>query len=218
MSELSKADLIANKLNKISEKFAEKISNAQDLIVAGDDLVLDTNSVVNEIESLPAYEFNLDLLPQILNLENMMSDVKYIRESLKENTDLAMKLLKTISGEIEFEPNAELLASYSQLSATLTENMKLFLACYKDVSSILINISKLVKNKNDKNDKDKKTTNITINTDSTEIKSTAELIKQLSPMVIEQVDSGFFFPIRTIGNTLQLRPMCMYLPKRIKPA
>jgi hypothetical protein len=68
MSELSKADLIANKLNKISEKFAEKISNAQDLIVAGDDLVLDTNSVVNEIESLPAYEFNLDLLPQILNL------------------------------------------------------------------------------------------------------------------------------------------------------
>ena len=71
MSELSKADLIANKLNKISEKFAEKISNAQDLIVAGDDLVLDTNSVVNEIESLPAYEFNLDLLPQILNLENM---------------------------------------------------------------------------------------------------------------------------------------------------
>jgi hypothetical protein len=183
MSELSKADLIANKLNKISEKFAEKISNAQDLIVAGDDLVLDTNSVVNEIESLPAYEFNLDLLPQILNLENMMSDVKYIRESLKENTDLAMKLLKTISGEIEFEPNAELLASYSQLSATLTENMKLFLACYKDVSSILINISKLVKNKNDKNDKnDKKTTNITINTDSTEIKSTAELIKQLSQL------------------------------------
>ena len=180
MSELSKADLIANKLNKISEKFAEKISNAQDLIVAGDDLVLDTNSVVNEIESLPAYEFNLDLLPQILNLENMMSDVKYIRESLKENTDLAMKLLKTISGEIEFEPNAELLASYSQLSATLTENMKLFLACYKDVSNILINISKLVKNKNDKNDK--KTTNITINTDSTEIKSTAELIKQLSQL------------------------------------
>ena len=158
MSELSKADLIANKLNKISEKFAEKISNAQDLIVAGDDLVLDTNSVVNEIESLPAYEFNLDLLPQILNLENMMADVKYIRESLKENTDLAMKLLKT------------------------TENMKLFLACYKDVSSILINISKLVKNKNDKNDKDKKTTNITINTDSTEIKSTAELIKQLSQL------------------------------------
>ena len=94
----------------MAEKFAEKISNAQDLIVAGDDLVLDTNSVVNEIESLPAYEFNLDLLPQILNLENMMSDVKYIRESLKENTDLAMKLLKTISGEIEFEPNAELLA------------------------------------------------------------------------------------------------------------
>ena len=93
-----------------------------------------------------------------------------------------MKLLKTISGEIEFEPNAELLASYSQLSATLTENMKLFLACDKDVSSILINISKLVKNKNDKNDKDKKTTNITINTDSTEIKSTAELIKQLSQL------------------------------------
>lgn len=180
----SKAELVCNRINKISEKLAQKIENADELVVCGEELENDAGDVLSEVKSLPVrddteYHFNINLLPQILNLENMMGDVRYIRETLKENADLGRKLLKMMAQELEFEPDAELLASYSQLSMTITDNMKLFLQCYKDISNILLNISKLTK-------QDAPNTvinNVTIENDkNTKIQSTAELIKQLSQL------------------------------------
>ena len=177
------ADKLAEKLNKISVKFTEQLDNAQELIVCGDDLESQATEVIKDVKELPAqeYRFNLELLPQILNLENMMSDVKYIRETLQENSQLGRRLLKVISQEIEFEPNAELLASYSQLSMTITDNMRLFLSCYRDISHILINIAKLTREAQ----KDINTQNniqVNIQNPSAEVLNTADLIKQLSQL------------------------------------
>ena len=177
------ADKLADKLNKISVKFTEQLDNAQELIVCGDDLESQATEVIKDVKELPAqeYRFNLELLPQILNLENMMSDVKYIRETLQENSQLGRRLLKVISQEIEFEPNAELLASYSQLSMTITDNMRLFLSCYRDISHILINIAKLTREAQ----KDINTQNniqVNIQNPSAEVLNTADLIKQLSQL------------------------------------
>lgn len=177
------ADKLADKLNKISVKFTEQLDNAQELIVCGDDLESQATEVIKDVKNLPAqeYHFNLDLLPQILNLENMMSDVKYIRETLQENSQLGRRLLKVISQEIEFEPNAELLASYSQLSMTITDNMRLFLSCYRDISHILINIAKLTREAQ----KDINTQNniqVNIQNPTAEVLNTADLIKQLSQL------------------------------------
>lgn len=178
----NKSVSIATKMNKISECFAQKVQNAEDLIVYGDELETEAEDVIAEVKSLPVndkeYHFNINLLPQILNLENMMSDVKFIRETLRESADYGRHLLKQMSQELEFEPDAELLSSYSQLSATITENMKLFLQCYKDISNILLNISKLTK-------QDAPNTvinNVTIESEKTKVQSTAELIKQLSQL------------------------------------
>lgn len=177
------ADKLAEKLNKISVKFTEQLDNAQELIVCGDDLENQATEVIKDVKELPAqeYHFNLDLLPQILNLENMMSDVRYIRETLQENSQLGRRLLKVISQEIEFEPNAELLASYSQLSMTITDNMRLFLSCYRDISHILINIAKLTREAQ----KDINTQNniqVNIQNPTAEVLNTADLIKQLSQL------------------------------------
>lgn len=177
------ADKLADKLNKISVKFTEQLDNAQELIVCGDDLENQAKEVITDVKNLPAqeYHFNLDLLPQILNLENMMSDVRYIRETLQENSMLGRKLLKVISQEIEFEPNAELLASYSQLSMTITDNMRLFLSCYRDISHILINIAKLTREAQ----RDINTQNniqVNIQNPTAEVLNTADLIKQLSQL------------------------------------
>lgn len=177
------ADKLADKLNKISVKFTEQLDNAQELIVCGDDLENQATEVIKDVKNLPAqeYHFNLDLLPQILNLENMMSDVKYIRETLQENSQLGRRLLKVISQEIEFEPNAELLASYSQLSMTITDNMRLFLSCYRDISHILINIAKLTREAQ----RDINTQNniqVNIQNPTAEVLNTADLIKQLSQL------------------------------------
>ncbi len=174
---------ITEKLNKISEKFAEKLDNAQELIVCGDELETQATDIIGEVKSMPVgeYRFNLELLPQILNLENMMTDVKYIRSTLQENSNLGRRLLNVISQELEFEPNAELLASYSQLSQTITENMRLFLSCYRDISHILINIAKLTREaQKDINQGNNIQVNIT--SPSSEVLNTADLIKQLSEL------------------------------------
>lgn len=174
-------DNIRNRVNRISEKFADKVRNAEELIVRGEDLESTADDVLSDVKKLPVsdnteYHFNINLLPQILNLENMMSDVRYIRETLKENADLGRRLLKMMAQELEFEPDAELLASYSQLSMTITDNMKLFLQCYKDISNILMNISKLTKQEAPNT----VINNVTIENDRVKIQNTAELIKQLS--------------------------------------
>lgn len=181
MTKVETADKLAEKLNKISLKFTEQLENAQELIVCGEELETSATEVITDVKNLPSqeYRFNLDLLPQILNLENMMSDVKYIRETLQENSQLGRRLLKVISQELEFEPNADLLVSYSQLSMTITENMKLFLACYKDISNILINIAKLTREaQKDINSQ----IQVNIQNPTSEVLNTADLIKQLSQL------------------------------------
>lgn len=172
-----KADLIADKLNKITSSFTEQLDNAGDLIVMGDEMSEQATDLIHEIKTTDdkKYTFNLDLIPQILNLETMVSDIKYIRETLQENCNLGKRLLNVMSQELEFEPNAELLASYSELSKTITENMKLYLSCYKDVSTILINISKLTQSQS----KNVINNNITIESQA-KVQNTAELIKQLA--------------------------------------
>ncbi len=177
-----KAAKLADKLNKITGSFTEQLNNADELIVMGDELNTDAGEIIQEVKNVPAdktYAFNLDLLPQILNLETMMKDIKYIRDTLQENCNLGKRLLNVMSQELEFEPNAELLASYSELSKTITENMKLYLSCYKDVSTILINISKLTSQSSQL--KNVSVNNITIESDS-KIQNTAELIKQLAEL------------------------------------
>ena len=181
MAKIETADKLAEKLNKISLKFTEQLENAQELIVCGEELETSATEVLTDVKNLPSqeYRFNLDLLPQILNLENMMSDVKYIRETLQENSQLGRRLLKVISQELEFEPNADLLVSYSQLSMTITENMKLLLACYKDISNILINIAKLTREaQKDINSQ----IQVNIQNPTSEVLNTADLIKQLSQL------------------------------------
>lgn len=178
-----KADSLTEKINKITSSFSSQLENADSLIVAGDELSSEATEIIQDVVA-PVnpdrqYTFNLDLIPQILNLETMVSDIKYIRGTLQENCDLGKRLLKVMSDELTFEPNAELLASYSELSKTITENMKLYLACYKDVSTILINISKLTQTQNQT--KNVVNNNITIES-GTKIQNTADLIKQLAEL------------------------------------
>lgn len=168
-----KAEKIAKKINSITEAFSDKLKNADDLIVSSDDLISETDEVVLGTEN-----YDISDIPEILNLQNMIADVKYIRETLKESSEAGKSLLKSMSAEIEMEPDARLLEAYSHLSSVVTENMKLFLQCYKDISSILLNLSKA----QDKGPK--QVTNITVEADSEDVKiqNTAELIKQLSEL------------------------------------
>jgi hypothetical protein len=164
------ASNLADKMNKITEAFSDKVDNSEALLVKTEDFITETEDFVTA-----NIEDNCDSIEDVINLQNMVEDIKYIRTTLQDSTDLGKKLLKTISTEIEIEPDPKMLASYAELSNVLNENMKLYLQCYKDDSLILLNLSK-TKNKSPTN-----VTNITVEAENTpSIKSTAELIKELS--------------------------------------
>lgn len=190
----SKADVLVEKMNRITKKFSEKIEDADDLLVSTSDIESEAEAQIEEIknsypsefgtefktefennpeESEDKLTFNLQIIPEILNLENMVKDVKYIRETLHDTIETGKAMLKTVAGELSFEMNPEMLAAFAQLSGVLTENMKLFLQCYKDMSNILININKLVQSQ--KTAEPEKQI-----AESADIVTTAELIKSLS--------------------------------------
>ena len=84
-------------------------------------------------------------------------------------------MLKSMGSELECEPNPKMLESYALLQGTLTDNLKLFLQSYKDISNVMMNIAKIT----DKNPKTQNITNINIESES-KIVNTAELIKELT--------------------------------------
>lgn len=167
------ADKLVQKMNSITEAFKDKVNCVDDLLVETKDIIDESSELVTAEIEKPNNDINL---AEVLNLQNMINDVKYIRETLAECSSTGKKLLKSMAVEIEIEPDARLLEGYSALCNVINENMKLYLQCYKDMSSIVLNLSKA---QAASNPQAKEVTNIIVD-DSSTIKSTAELIKELS--------------------------------------
>ena len=178
--DVEKARQLADKMNKITEAFKDKldesdtnqvVNNASDLLVSSDDLVTETDNVITA--DLEHKSITDDDIADVINLQNMVEDVKFIRNTLRESTETSKKLLKSISTEIEIEPDARMLQGYAEISGTVTECMKIYLQCYKEMSNILLNLAKV------KNNQPKTVTNINIEAEHKSI-STVDLIRELS--------------------------------------
>lgn len=167
------ADRLVQRMNSITEAFKDKVDDADALLVQSEDIIDESSALVTAEIKKPSSNVNL---AEVLNLQNMIDDVKYIRETLTECSSTGKKLLKSMAQEIEIEPDARLLEGYSSLCNVINENMKLYLQCYKDMSSIVLNLSKA---QSVNNQGPKEVTNIIVDDGST-IKSTAELIKELA--------------------------------------
>lgn len=173
MSEIkTKSEKLAEKFNLITSKISESIGNADALMVDAEDISDEVNEIIEEI---PQEELNVPEVSEIINLQNLLEDFKYVRQTLKENTELGKNMLKAMGSELECEPNPKMLESYALLQGTLTDNLKLFLQSYKDISNVMMNISKIA----NKNPTTQNITNINIEAEQHPI-NTAELIKELS--------------------------------------
>ena len=181
-----KADKLAEKMNSLTERFKENLDISDEMQLTGSDLIQDIEVKVEDIEE------NTDEpdVAELVNLKNLLNDFKYIRETLKNNTDNGKHLLNSICADIMAKPteldgkmtmaDAEMVASFAELNKALVDNMKLFIQSYKEISTIIMNLEKIksgVLTKNPIN----QTLNITnVDTSNGEIISTADLIKQLS--------------------------------------
>ena len=169
-----KAEVISNQINRITEK----LNLADDLTVTGDDII---DYVKEKTESVDVLipENNIDLL----NLQNLIEDFKYVRNVLRENTEAGRKIISIVSGsimDIDLEGSPALITSFAELNRTLTDNMKLYVQSYKEISNIIINLNK-AKSIVEPQQKISNNLNITNIVDSPQnmVLSTADLIKRL---------------------------------------
>jgi hypothetical protein len=169
MDLINKAESLADSFNKLSEKF--------DVIdeLTSDDIVGFVEEKAQDIVAI-ADDGNL---ADVINLTNLVNDFVYIRSTLKETTENARRVLSNITLQLidaDEEKKSSLVMAFAELNRAVGDNLKLYMASYKEVSTIILNLDKVKKSA--KHETTYETTNnIMINTDPI---STAEIISKLA--------------------------------------
>jgi len=151
-------------MNKITEKLTETLDISDEMELVGDDVV---DCVRDKTQSIDLLNDSVDAI----SLDNMVQDFSYVRSTLKENTDNARRVLNSITLELlsaDDDKKASLIMSFAELNKAVTDNMKLYVSSYKDISNVLINLDKLSKGKTEP---DSKT--------GTTVYSTVDIIKEI---------------------------------------
>ena len=185
-----KANALANKLNELTEKF--NLSN--EMVLSGDDIIEDVKKKTDLIElnsGVPKLnetievdveqEFNTSLVLELVNLKAMVEDFEYIRETLKETTDNGRRVLNKVTIDLldsDEDQRASLILSFAELNSAVGKNMSLYMDSYKQISNVLVNLDKIIKNVN-KTKPANVVNNTQVNISSTEQISTAELLNKM---------------------------------------
>lgn len=186
---VQKSESLADKMNKLTQKLSQNLDTASDLEVTGDDIIEYVEEKTKDITlSSDKSELNNEVSKQIVNLDNMISDFKYVRDTLKENIDNGRRVLNSVTLDLleaDEESRASLVIAFAQLNSAIATNSKIYLASYKQISDVILNLDKIQKQEKDafkKDSEQKGDTYVTenhlhINGDPV---STVDLIKQLS--------------------------------------
>lgn len=142
MSIQDKSDKLAEKMNNITAKFSDNLESADELVLTGDDVLA---SVEEKTQDIKLYSEDNDV-SEIINLRNMVSDFKFVRETLKENTTNARRVLSAVTLDLldsDDDKRASLIMSFAELNKAVADNMKLYIVSYKEISKTLLNLDKL---------------------------------------------------------------------------
>lgn len=173
-----KSQSLAEKMNRLTEKFTENMETANEMVLTGDDII---EYVEEKTQDVQLYTGGELMAAEIINLNNMVEDFKYVRETLKENTDNGRRVLNSITLDLldsDDEKRAGLVMSFAELNTAIANNMKLYMLAYKEISNVLLNLDKIKKAETETGGT--KTINNTLNINSTETISTVDLIKRLT--------------------------------------
>jgi len=171
-----KSESLAAKMNKLTEKFTENLDTAEEMTIVGDDIV---DFVEEKTQDIELYSENFPA-SEVISLTTMVDDFKYVRETLKENTDNGRRVLNSVTLDLldsDDDKRASLIMSFAELNKSIADNMKLYVSSYKEISNVLLNLDKIRKAQIAEGPQ---TVNNTLNVNTTEAISTVDLIKKLS--------------------------------------
>lgn len=172
-----KSESLAEKMNRLTSKFAENIDTAEEMVLTGDDIV---DYVEEKTQDIKLYQDGGVPAVDIINLVTMVEDFKYVRETLRENTDNGRRVLNSVTLDLldgDDDKRASLIMSFAELNKAVADNIKLYIQSYKDISNVLLNLDKIKKAEQADSPK---TINNTLNINTTETVSTVDLIKRLT--------------------------------------
>lgn len=168
MTTKDKSESLAKKMNELTKKFTNNLDTVDEMVVTGTDVEEYVGNELQNVNTLTAAE--------IVNLENMVSDFKFVRETLRENAENGRRVLNKVTLDLlqqtDNKRQASLITSFAELNKAVADNMKLYVISYKEISKVLVNLDR-IKQKNPKT----VTNNLNI---SSEAVSTVDLIKELS--------------------------------------
>lgn len=186
----AKAEQISKKMNAVTQTLMSNIKVSEDMQLTGNDVI---ELVEETTKDVPLYSSdNQASLTDLINLQNLLEDFKYIRDTLRENTDNGRKILNlsTVSvldganvdlgeelSEAEYQTN--LIQAFATLNHSITESLKLYITAYKEISNIIINLEKVKTSQ--LSDKTVNNT-LVVNNPKEEIISTKDLLKQLQSL------------------------------------
>lgn len=104
-----------------------------------------------------------EMASTIVDVELMREDFEYMRQNLRETTENTRRVLGSVTEELilaEGESRAGLLVAFSELNKAQLEGMKLFMLSYKEISTILVNFSKVYKESQPTTNQTTYTTNV----------------------------------------------------------
>lgn len=180
-----KANSLAKKMNELTEKF----NLSEEMVLEGEDIIEDvkkktdiidlkTSTIKTDLTIEP--EFNSSLVLELVNLQAMVEDFQYIRETLKETTDNGRRVLEKVTIDLldsEDEQRASLIMSFAELNSAVGKNMSLYMDSYKQISNVLVNLDKIIKNVS--KNSPSVVNNTQVNISSTEPINTAELLNKM---------------------------------------
>lgn len=158
---MDKLDALSKKMNRITQELHNNLELSEDMLTTTgeiQDLLDDIHrpSLIpmaigsqNRELSVPEEEepeLNIRKLTNtIMDAEDMVDDFRYMRKTLRETTDNTKRVLDSITDELilaDEESRASLIMAYSELNKSQLEGMKLLTQSYKEVSTIIVNLSK----------------------------------------------------------------------------
>ena len=189
-----KANSLANKMNELTAKF----NLSEEMVISGEDIIEDvkkktdiidlSSGKVNVVDADIEPEFNSAVVLELVNLQAMVEDFQYIRETLKETTDNGRRVLNKVTIDLldtEEAQRAALITSFAELNSAVGKNMSLYMDSYKQISNVLVNLDKIIKNTNSRTPTNSVVNNTQVNITSTEQISTADLLNKLRTAKLE---------------------------------
>jgi len=137
-----KAESLSDKMNRLTERFTENLDTVDEMLITSDDII---EHVEEKTQDIKLYSNDISST-EIINLQTMVDDFKFVRETLEENTKNGRRVLNAVTLDrldSDDDKRASLIMSFAELNKAVADNLKLYIQSYKDISNVLLNLEKI---------------------------------------------------------------------------